>query len=407
MFDTLAADVVRCCRALATCSERPGETTRTYLSAPMRDVHSRLTGWMERLGMVVHVDAAGNLRGLFRAGATPDRRRLLIGSHLDTVPNAGAFDGVLGVVMGIALVERCRGTELPVDIEVIGFAEEEGVRFAEPFIGSRALAGTIDAALLDRRDPSGVSVRESIAAFGLDVAAIPAARIAPSAIGYVEFHIEQGPVLDSAGLPVGIVDAIAGQSRLTVTFTGRAAHAGTTPMHSRRDALAGAGEWIATVQRLARARQGLVATVGRIEVAPNASNVIPSRVAASLDVRHTVDAARIEAVEQMTAAATGVASSHGLALELSQSLDQPSTTMNRQLSDLLERSVTDCGIAAQRLASGAGHDAMILAPVIPAAMLFLRSPGGISHHPDESVSEEDVATALRVGARFIERARQV
>jgi allantoate deiminase len=404
--NALAAEVVRCCRTVATCSERPGETTRTYLSAPMRDVHSRLTGWMARLGMVVHVDAAGNLRGLFRTGASANRRRLLIGSHLDTVPNAGAFDGVLGVVMGIALVEICRGAELAVDIEVIGFAEEEGVRFAEPFIGSRALAGTIDAALLDRRDPSGVSVRESIAAFGLDVAAIPAARIAPSAIGYVEFHIEQGPVLDRAGLPIGIVDAIAGQSRLTVTFTGHAAHAGTTPMHSRRDALAGAGEWIATVERQARGRDGLVATVGRVEVAPNASNVIPSRVAASLDVRHAVDAARAEAVEQMTAAARGVASSRGLALELRQSLDQPSTAMSPQLSELLERSVTDCGIAARRLASGAGHDAMILAKVVPAAMLFLRSPGGISHHPDESVSEDDVATALRVGARFVERAGQ-
>ncbi len=369
----------------------------------MRDVHSRLTAWMERLGMRVHVDAAGNLRGVLGGGAAETRKRLLIGSHLDTVPDAGAFDGVLGVVMGIALVEMLATTQLPLDIEVIGFAEEEGVRFGHPFIGSRAVAGTLDAALLGQRDQSGISIRDAISGFGLDADRIPAARIDPSAIGYVEFHIEQGPVLEAAGLPVGVVDAIAGQTRLVVTFEGRAAHAGTTPMHLRRDALTAAAEWIAAVEQRARAEGGLVATVGTVEVAPNASNVIPSRVRLSLDVRHADDGVRRKAIGLMRAAAQAIAAARGLHVGIAPVLDQPPVRMDAGLGAMLERSVEDCDIARLRLVSGAGHDAMILAPVIPVAMLFVRSPDGISHHPDESASASDVAVALSVGRRFIER----
>jgi allantoate deiminase len=369
----------------------------------MREVHRRLSAWMERLGMRVQVDAAGNLRGLLAGGATARRKRLLIGSHLDTVPNAGAFDGVMGVVMGIGLVDMLDGGKLPLDIEVIGFAEEEGVRFGQPFIGSRALAGTLDAALLERRDQSGVSVGEAIAGFGLDVARIPAARIDPSAIGYVEFHIEQGPVLEAAGLPVGVVDAIAGQTRLIFTFEGRAAHAGTTPMHLRRDALAAAAEWITAVEQRARADGGLVATVGKIDVSPNATNVIPSRASITLDARHPDDGVRRQAVEQLRGAAQSIAVKRALQLDIAAVLEQPAVNMDLRLAALLERSVADCGVAPLRLVSGAGHDAMILAPVTPVAMLFIRSPGGISHHPDETASESDVAAALSVGRRFIER----
>jgi allantoate deiminase len=399
-----AGDVVRWCRELATCSEDPGGTTRTYLSAPMRDVHDRLSGWMRRLGMQVHVDAVGNLRGVrpgIRTG--PDIRRLLIGSHLDTVPDAGAFDGVLGVVLGVALVDMLARADLPFELEVIGFSEEEGVRFGEPFIGSRALVGTVDAALLDRRDAAGISLRDSIAAGGLDLTQLPAARIAPSTLGYLEFHIEQGPALESADLPVGIVDAIAGQTRLSVAFDGQAAHAGTTPMRMRRDALAGAAEWIAAVERDARNVTDLVATVGRIDVEPNASNVIPSRVVASLDIRHAQGAVKDAAVGRLVACAETIARQRTLRVTVTRLLEQSGTPLDARLASLLEQCVAESGVRTMRLTSGAGHDAMILATVVPSAMLFLRSPGGVSHHPSESVREDDVAVALEVGRRFIDR----
>ncbi len=216
--------------------------------------------------MTVRVDAAGNLRGVYPAATTP-APRLLLGSHVDTVPDAGAFDGVLGVVLAIALVDALGGRRLPFSIEVAAFSEEEGVRFGVPFIGSRALAGTLDADLLARRDAAGITVEQAIRAFGLDPAQLAEAKLDPSTFAYIEFHIEQGPVLESLDLPLAVVTAIAGQSRLAVTFRGQANHAGTTPMHLRRDALAAASRWISVVERHARATAGLVATVGTIQVA--------------------------------------------------------------------------------------------------------------------------------------------
>src|SRR5215831_6989121 len=220
------------CRSLAECTEEPGFTTRTFLSEPMHEVHARLRAWMEAAGMAVRVDAAGNIRGT-HAGTDLDSPRLFIGSHLDTVPRAGAFDGVLGVMLGVALVELLSGHRLPFPVEVIGFSEEEGVRFGIPFIGSRALVGTLDAALLERVAPA-------IRHFGLDPARIGEARAA-DALGYLEFHIEQGPVLESLNLPAAVVEGIAGQSRLDVSFDGHANHA-ATPMSFRCDALAAAAE---------------------------------------------------------------------------------------------------------------------------------------------------------------------
>ena len=243
MFADAARTVIRRCRSLATYSEEPGFTTRTFLSHPMRNVHDDLSAWMSQAGMQVGVDAVGNLRGIY-AGTSPDAPRLFIGSHLDTVPRAGAFDGVLGVVMGIALVDMLAMRRWPYSIEVIGFSEEEGVRFGLPFIGSRALVGSIDEAMLATRDANGTSVREAIAGFGLDPSRIGEARTTSPALGYLEFHIEQGPVLDMRGLAIAVVERIVGLSRAEVRFTGVSAHAGTTPMNVRRDALAGAAEWI-------------------------------------------------------------------------------------------------------------------------------------------------------------------
>jgi allantoate deiminase len=400
MPDAQARDVIRFCRLLAGYSEEPGFTTRTFLSAPMHDVHAELARWMKRVGMSVRVDAAGNLRGMY-AGLTPGARRLIIGSHLDTVPKAGAFDGVLGVVLGVALIERLDGQRLPFSIEVVGFSEEEGVRFGVPFIGSRALVGSLDDSLLDRTDPSGRRVRDAIRDFGLDPGCVTSARV-DDAFGYVEFHIEQGPVLDRLGLPLGVVDAILGQSRVEAIFTGRSGHAGTTPMGARQDALAAAAEWVGDVERQAVATPGLVATVGRLEAEPGSANVIAGRVRALLDVRHADDQLRAQALTRLAQSARDIGSRRRLDVVWHPYLDQPSVAMDSRLVSALAAAVSRSGAPVHRLSSGAGHDAMIMASRMPAAMLFLRTPEGISHHPDESVREDDVAAALTTGRHFLD-----
>ena len=400
MFAAHAQEVVRTCRLLARFSEEPDRTTRTFLSPPMREVHAHLGSWMQRLGMAVRVDEAGNLRGVY-AASRPGRPRLFVGSHLDTVSDAGAFDGVLGVVLAIALIESLEQRPLPFSIEVVGFSDEEGVRFGVPFIGSRALAGTVDDDLLGRVDARGQSIREAIRDFGLDPSCVGNARADEPAVGYLEFHIEQGPVLDALGIPLGVVDAIDGQSRVTATFNGAANHA-ATPMQSRRDAVTGAAEWIMAVETRAQRTPGLVATVGRLRALPGATNVIAGRCEASLDVRHAADDTRAAAVEHFRDDAQEIASRRGLTVGWETHLDQPSVAMSPGLVSMLERAITSLGVPVHRLDSGAGHDAMIMAGRMPAAMLFLRSPGGLSHHPDEAVVEDDVAAALAVGRAFLE-----
>jgi allantoate deiminase len=398
---TQAQNAIDWCRRLAAISEISGATTRTFLSVPMREVHSLLGGWMKRLGMRVSVDAAGNLRGV-HAGATEGARRLMIGSHLDTVPNAGAFDGVLGVVLALALVDQLKGKRFSFAIEIIGFSEEEGVRFGVPFIGSRAVTGTLDNELLDRRDAADVSVADTIRDFGLDPALLPEAVADDNALGFFEIHIEQGPVLDSLDQPVGIVTAIAGQSRIDVVFEGDANHAGTTPMNLRRDALAGAAEWIASVEREAYGIDGLVATVGRLSVEPGATNIIPGVARASLDVRHASNGVRTQAARDLLGDAQEIAARRGLKFSFASQLDHAATLMAPRLIQKLERAVAASGHPIHKMTSGAGHDAMILAGRMDAAMLFVRSPGGVSHSPRESVMVEDVAAAIEVGVRFLE-----
>lgn len=393
-------EVIERCRQLTTHTEEPGFITRTFLSEPMHCVHADLGAWMEQACMNVHVDAAGNLRGYY-GGATADAPRLIVGSHLDTVPHAGAFDGILGVVLGVALVKALSGRRLGFGIEVVGFSEEEGVRFSFPFIGSRALAGNLDDALLARRDADGASVADAIRDFGLNPAAIDEARVTGATLGYLEFHIEQGPVLESLNLPLGVVTSIAGQSRLEMRFEGKANHAGTTPMHLRRDALAGASEWIGAVEREANAVPSLVATVGKIEAEPGVGNVIAGSVRMSLDVRHTKDEARAAAVKHLLDSAQQIAARRGLMASSELRLDQAAVAMDGRLIEMLGCAVQAGGYTDHRMYSGAGHDAMVMAGRMPAAMLFLRSPGGISHHPDEAVLEADVAAALAVGLHFV------
>jgi allantoate deiminase len=386
---------------LAQFTEEPGFTTRTFLSAPMRGVHAFVDGWMAEAGMVSWIDPAGNIRGRYD-GRRSDAARLYIGSHLDTVPRAGAFDGILGVVVGIELVRALQGRRLGFPIEVVGFSEEEGVRFGTPFLGSKAFVGEAEGDLLDLEDSAGITVFQAIQSFGLDPSQLALARANRDGLGFLEFHIEQGPVLEDLGYPVALVDAIVGQTRLFVNFQGKANHAGTTPMKLRRDALAGAAEWIVAVERMASATAEMRATVGLIEVRSGAINVIPGDVRVSLDARHADDFIRDVAVDAMISAAREIAARRSLEISVEPHLDQASVGMDRALTDRLRRAVEACGLPVHRMTSGAGHDAMVVARRMPAAMLFLRSPGGVSHHPDESVLRDDVAAALKVGARFLE-----
>jgi allantoate deiminase len=368
----------------------------------MRDCHQEITSWMKPLGAQVRVDAAGNLRGLYPA-AEPNAPRLLIGSHLDTVPNAGAYDGVLGVVLAVALLEELQGRRLPFDIEVVGFSEEEGVRFGTPFIGSRALVGRLDQELLDVRDAQGISVRRAIEEFGLNPEDIAQAELANDALGYLEFHIEQGPVLEKLNLPLAAVEAIAGQSRSEFTFKGRANHAGTTPMHLRCDAIAGAAEWIGMVERLAQRVHGLVATVGKIEAKPGATNVIAAEARLTLDVRHSSDETRTQAVGELVRQAQAIAARRGLSVREGALLNQSAVVMDSFLVAEIEQAILRTGCKPHRMVSGAGHDAMILSEKVPAAMIFLRTPGGISHDPAESVAGEDVEKAIQCGLHLLDQ----
>jgi allantoate deiminase len=396
-----AQTVIARCHKLSSFSEQPDRTVRTFLSQPMHKCHREIAQWLEPLGAEIRIDAAGNFRA-FYAGSEPRGPRLLVGSHLDTVPDAGAFDGILGVVLGAALLETLHGERLSFAIEVVGFSEEEGVRFSTPFIGSRALVGRLDNEILGRTDAHGVSVRKAIEDFGLMPCRIQDARLQGEILGFLEFHIEQGPVLEQLGLPLGVVETVAGQSRIEVTFLGRANHAGTTPMHLRRDAIAGAAEWIIAVEREAQRTPGLAATVGSMQARPGVTNVIAGEAQLSLDVRHGADDVRIGAVENLIRLAEEIALRRGLSVRRGTPQSQPSTVMDPLLVSRVEEALRRAGCEPHRMVSGAGHDAMILAEKVPSAMIFLRTPGGTSHSPEENVKPEDVEKAIEAGLHLLD-----
>ncbi len=401
-IQTQAEEVVARCRTLSLFSEDSRSIRRTFLSPPMRDCHRELAKWLVAAGAEVTVDAAGNLRAFY--AATESRApRLLLGSHLDTVPNAGAYDGVLGVILAVALLESLERRKLPFGIEVVAFSEEEGVRFATPFIGSRALVGRLDKQFLDCQDRNGISIRNAIENFGLNPAEIPHAMIRQDTLAYLEFHIEQGPVLDSLKQPLGAVEAIAGQTRMEFLFLGHANHAGTTPMDLRRDAVTAAAEWILAVERIAQKDPGLLATVGRIEAKPGATNVIAGQARVSLDLRHRSDEIRVRAAAALRGLAEEIVERRGLTVRISELLNQCAVEMDKFLVGEIDNAMRSVGCQAHRMVSGAGHDAMILAEKVPAAMIFLRTPGGISHDPAESVRTEDVAKAIECGLRLLEQ----
>jgi allantoate deiminase len=401
-FTHLAEEVITRCRRLASFSEDSGSTLRTFLSPPMRDVHRQLSEWLAPFGVPLQIDAVGNFHALYSASEA-DSPRLMVGSHLDTVPNAGAYDGPLGVLIAVALLQALHGRKLPYAIEVIGFSEEEGVRFGVPFIGSRALVGRVDDTLLDTKDARGISVRDAVGQFGLNPREIAQARVSSDVCGYLEFHIEQGPVLETLNLPLAVVESITGQSRMEFTFVGRANHAGTTPMNLRYDAMAAGAEWIMAVERIARETPGLVATVGTVQTTPGAVNVIAGEARLSLDVRHQDDKVRTAAVERIIRSAQEITRLRGLSVRWAKRMNQPAVAMDSFLTSQIEQAIGNAGCRPHRMVSGAGHDAMIMAEQVPSAMIFVRTPGGISHDPAESVAVDDVAKAVEAGLYLLDQ----
>ena len=403
MSADLATTVMQRIDALAQISEDAGKLTRTFASPAMRRANELVGSWMREAGMSVRTDAIGNLIGHYPA-AQPDGKILLLGSHLDTVRDAGRFDGPLGVLVAVACVQHLNETRtrLPFAIEVVGFADEEGVRYQSTYLGSRALSGTFNLEDLKRTDAKGIPMAEAIREFGGNPEGIAGAKCeANRLLGYAEIHIEQGPVLEQKHLALGVVSAIAGQTRARISFTGQAGHAGTVPMNLRKDALCAAAEFVLAVESLAQNRGGLVATVGEIAALPGASNVIPGEARLSLDVRHPDDAVRIKAREELKERAEEIATERGVTLKWETVHQTAAVICDRRLTLLLENAVKRQQKEAPLLASGAGHDAAAMSAICPVAMLFVRCKGGVSHNPAESASEADVRVAVATMNEFL------
>ncbi|WP_334175510.1 allantoate amidohydrolase [Pseudoxanthobacter sp.] len=385
---------------LAGFTAEPGRVTRLYLTPAHRAAATCVAGWMAAAGLEVSEDALATVHGVLPATAEgAGNRRLLIGSHIDSVIDAGRYDGCLGVVAGILAAEeiRHRGLKLPFAVEVLAFGDEEGVRFPVALSSSNAVAGRFDPATLEARDRDGLSLRQALEAFGCDPARIGEAAADPaSVLAYLEVHIEQGPVLEQEGHALGIVTAIAGAMRATFRFAGVAGHAGTVPMASRHDALAGAAELVVAIEAIARAAGGdVVATVGRISAAPGAVNVIPAEAVLSLDLRAGADTPRLRAWAAIVAAAEAIAGRRGLTVTRTLDYEKPTAPCAPALQAVLGQAVAATGEPHPRaLMSGAGHDGLAMAALTDIAMLFVRCRGGISHNPAEYASAGDMGLAV-------------
>ncbi len=390
---------------LAAVTDEHGALTRLYLSPAHRKAADLVMGWMREAGMSARIDAVGNVVGRYEANRA-SAKTLLLGSHIDTVRDAGRYDGNLGVVAAIEIVAALHrlGRRPPFAIEVVAFGDEEGVRFPSALGGSRALAGRFDPAMLDERDSSGVTRREALEAFGCDPAGIPAeARARADIVGYLEMHIEQGPALEAEGLSLAVVTAINGASRGRITVVGESAHAGAVPMNLRHDALAAAAEMELAIERRALAEADLVATIGQLEISHPATNTIPGVVAFTLDVRAPDDASRKAAIADIVAEVEAIARRRGLKARAEISYEAPAAPCDAVLSARLADSLVRHGQPPRRMPSGAGHDPMGFGGRIPFAMLFVRCRGGVSHNPAEYASPEDIDAGARVLLDFVER----
>ncbi|MCU1515167.1 MAG: Zn-dependent hydrolase [Microbacteriaceae bacterium] len=394
---TVEADLIMDrCDDLATISSQPDRLERVHLSPEHKAANALVAEWMTDAGLSTWQDPAGNQCGRLE-GAEPGLPALLIGSHIDTVPDAGRYDGMLGVLLAIAVAKRIKksGMRLPFALEVVAFSDEEGTRFGMALLGSRALAGTWDDAWWNLRDKDGISLAEAFQDFGLDPARLPGAfRRRENYVGYLETHIEQGPILEDAERQLAIVTSIAGARRYGITITGHAGHAGGTPYASRRDALVGASELVVAIERISL-QTHTIGTVGRLQAFPGGVNVIPGRVELSLDLRAEFDADRDHALDLVWAAAKEICERRKLRLEKKELYRADAVLCDPELMAAVGRGIRATGdVAPMAFWSRAGHDGMAVVNLTRIAMLFLRCRGGISHHPDENVKKSDVAAAL-------------
>ena len=399
----LAQKVMERIETLARISEESDRLIRTFGSPAMRKANDLVGSWMQEAGMTISEDAIGNLIGRY-PGSEDWSKKVIIGSHLDTVRDAGKFDGALGVLAGIACVQQLHQsqTRLPFAIEVVGFADEEGARYQTTYLGSKVMAGRFNPQDLKRVDARGISLADAIRAYGGNPDKLKESQRDPNELlGYVELHLEQGPILEKRYQPVGVVTAIAGQTRTKVHFTGQAGHAGTTPLNLRHDALVAAAHFIVAVEAAMRDHPGLMATVGQVEVRPGSSNVIPGDVLLTLDVRHQLDASRTAACSRLQETAHRNGEQNGIIVDWEVVHETQSVPCSRELSAPLAKAARRHLVEVTELASGAGHDAAVMGEVMPMTMLFVRCKGGISHHPDELVHADDVRISVAVLSDFL------
>ncbi len=399
-----AQRILQRCEALARHSELAGGLTRVFLSPENRAVNELALGWMREAGMGARLDAIGNVAGRYE-GERPGLPCLMLGSHLDTVRNAGKYDGMLGVVTAIECIDSLHAKQkrLPFALEVVGFGDEEGVRFGTTLLGSRAVAGKFDFETLKLKDGKGTSLEKALTDGGFDPQKIPqAAKKKGEVLAYVELHIEQGPVLEAEGLALGVVTAINGFSRLRVTLGGMAGHAGTVPMHLRRDALAAAAECVLAVERIGRGAPELVATVGKIDALPGAINVIPGEVVFTVDVRAPKNDLREKAVAEIRQSFSSLCEKRKISMSIEDLQSQGVAACAPWLMQQMDAAVAAQGLKVRRLPSGAGHDGMALQAIADIGMLFVRCKGGVSHHPAEAITAEDAAAGAQALLHFME-----
>ena len=418
MIDTrqLGAKIFEYIDTLAELSEHPDHLTRCSLTREHKQANALVEKWMQSAGMSTYTDAIGNIVGRYAAQSAAQSETepsdsfgtspaLLLGSHLDTVRNGGRYDGMLGVVAPLVCIAALhgQGIRLPFAVEIVGFCDEEGVRFPSTLFGSRAIAGTLDPATLGQQDENGISIADALRDFGLDPNNLKSAqRAASDYLGFVEVHIEQGPVLETQNIPVGVVTAISGAARYQVSVQGVAGHAGTVPMSLRQDALTGAAECMLAIEAVSSDYEGLVATVGQIKALPGATNVIPGTVEFSIDIRSSEDAIRQRAEDRITDLFAKISSKRKLDIQAVKTYEAGSVDCDKRLTRQLAKAIESFGYPVQSLPSGAGHDAMALAELTPIAMLFVRCKGGISHHPDESITVQDANAVADVLLRFLQ-----
>lgn len=405
-YNTRAEKIMERLNALAAITEEPGVITRTFGTDAFLKGRRLIQQWMEEAGLQTRVDNIGNLRGRFET-AMPSRKNFVIASHIDTVANAGKFDGPLGVVLGLELLEQIgkEKSELPFNLELIAFSDEEGVRFHTTYLGSKVVAGSFDTATLDKQDSAEITLQEAIKTIGgnpekLKEDAIPS----EDWIGYFEVHIEQGPVLYEKNIPVAIVTSIAGQNRIEITLKGMAGHAGTVPMNMRRDALCGAAEFILETEKYAQSLKGeIVATVGKLNIPNPASNVIPGIVTFTLDLRSANETTLETAEKKIKNLAGEISLKRDLELEWNLVQHTEPVSCSPKLNELLTEAIAETGYEVIKLVSGAGHDAVPISKIAPATMLFVRCFEGISHNPLENAEVKDIAAALQVSENFLQK----